>query len=124
MITLLFTKPTFMIQFFIILGSLSHKNPPLNINLPTIFIFLISYNITFNPSHVGKINYRVSMLQVLYNSAQRKAHAFRPTLWKDDMIFKVNINNSKKGCTFIISPLIAKRPKAFQQNRILPWDRF
>ncbi len=44
---------------FIIIGSLSHNNPPLNIDLPLILIFLISYNIAFNPSHPHKIDIKV-----------------------------------------------------------------
>ncbi len=45
MITLPLAQPTIMIQFLIIFNSISHKNPPLNINLPIILIFLIFYNI-------------------------------------------------------------------------------
>jgi len=62
MIILPLAQPTITIQFPIILGSLSHKNPPLNINVPIIFILLISYNITFDPSHPHRINFRVCML--------------------------------------------------------------
>jgi len=57
------------------------------------------------------------------SNVQRRAHASRPTIWRDDVIFKVNINNGKNGCTLIINFLIARRPKAFQQNKTLPWDR-
>jgi hypothetical protein len=59
MITFPLTQPTIMIQFFIIIGSLSHRNPPLNIDLPITLVFLISYNITFGPSHLNWIDYRV-----------------------------------------------------------------
>jgi hypothetical protein len=62
MIMLPLAQPTIMIQFLIILGSLSHKNPPLNINLPITLIFLISYNITFSLSHQNRINYKVFKL--------------------------------------------------------------
>jgi hypothetical protein len=31
------------------------------------------------------------MKRHVWNSAQRRADAFKPTVWKDDMIFKVNI---------------------------------
>jgi hypothetical protein len=61
-ITLPLAQPTIMMQFLIILGSFSHRNPPLNIDLPTTFILLISYNIIFNPSHPHKIDFRVYML--------------------------------------------------------------
>ncbi len=59
MITLPLAQPIIMIQFLVILGSLSHKNPPLNIDLPIIFILVIFFNITFSPSHPHKIDYRV-----------------------------------------------------------------
>jgi hypothetical protein len=59
MITLPLAQPTIMIQFFIILGFLSQNNPPVNIDLPVIFIFLIFYNITFGLSHPNMIGYRV-----------------------------------------------------------------
>ncbi len=62
MITLPFAQPTIMIQFLIILGSFSHKNPPLNINVPIILILLIFHNITFGPSHPHRIDFRVSKL--------------------------------------------------------------
>jgi hypothetical protein len=126
MITLPLVQPTIVIQFFIILNSFSHRNPPLNIDLPIIFILLISYNITFNPSHPNMINYKVwrshknkiTNKQVtkrcVCNNVQRKAHAFRPIVWNDDKIFKVNINNGTNGsCTLIISSPIAIRPKVF-----------
>jgi hypothetical protein len=58
-ITLPLSQPTIMIQFLIILGSLSHMNPPLNIDFPIIFILLISYNITFSPSHLNRIDCKV-----------------------------------------------------------------
>jgi len=128
------TQPTIMIQILIILGSLSHRNLALNINLPIILIFLISYNITFGPSHQDIIDYKVSRLhknkitskQVtkrrVCSNAQRRVHVSKPTIWRDDKIFKVNINNGRKGCVLIISLLIARRPKAFQQNKTLPWD--
>jgi hypothetical protein len=57
------------------------------------------------------------------NSVQRRAHDFKAIVCKDDKIFKVNINNGRNGCTLIISSPIARRPKAFQQNKTLPWDR-
>jgi len=60
----------------------------------------------------------------MYAIVLKEGHVSRPTIWKDDEIFRVNINNGMNGCTFIISSPIAKRPKAFQQNRTLPWDRF
>jgi len=41
------------------LAPFSHKNPPLNIDLPTILILLISYNITFSLSHPHKIDCKV-----------------------------------------------------------------
>ncbi len=41
MITLPLAQPTIMIQFFIILSSLSHRNPPLNIDL----IIFISFDL-------------------------------------------------------------------------------
>jgi hypothetical protein len=59
MITFPFVQPTIMIQFLIILGSLSDKNPPLTIDLPIILILLIFYNITFDPSHLNMIDYEV-----------------------------------------------------------------
>ncbi len=125
MITLPLVQPTIMIQFFIIFNSLSHKNPTLNINLPIIFIFLVFYNITFSPSHPHKIDCRVHKphknkitnkqvtKKLICNSVQRKAHASKATIWKDDKIFKVNIYNGRNGCTLIISSPIARRPKAF-----------
>ncbi len=136
MITLPLTQPTIMIQFLIIFSSLSHRNPPLNINLPIIFILLIFYNIPFGFSHLDMIDYKVyrshknkiTNKQItkrhVCNSAQKRAHASSATIWKDDRIFKINIYNGRNGCAFIITSPIAKRPKAFQQNRILPWDRF
>jgi hypothetical protein len=59
MITLPLAQPIIMIQFLVILGSLSHKNPPLSIDLPIIFILVIFFNITFSLSHPHKIDYRV-----------------------------------------------------------------
>ncbi len=88
-ITLPLAQPTIMIQVHNILGSFSHKNPPLNINLPIILILLMSYNITFDPSHPHKINFRdyrlhknkITNKQVMKrrvcNSVQRRAHASR-----------------------------------------------
>ncbi len=111
-----------MIQFLIILGSLSHMNPPLNIDLHIIIIFLISDNITFGPSHLDRIDCKVwsphknktTSKQVtkrhVCNNAYRRAHAFRPTIWRDDKIFKVNINNKRNGCVLIISSPIVRRP--------------
>jgi hypothetical protein len=125
-ITLPLAWPIIMIQFLIILGSLFHRNPPLNINFPMILIFLISYNITFGSSHPNRIDYRAWRLhknkttnkQVtkmhVCGSVQRRVHASRPIVWRDDKIFRVNINNGGNGCMFIISFPIAKRPKAFQ----------
>jgi len=49
MIILPRVQPTIMIQFLVILGSLSHKSPPLNIDLLIILILLIPYNITLAP---------------------------------------------------------------------------
>jgi hypothetical protein len=124
-----------MIQIFIILGSLSHKNPPLNIDLPITLTFLIFYNITFDPSHPHRVDYMVCRLhnnkttnkQVMkrhvYNSAQRRVHASRAIVWRDDKIFEVDIYNDRNGCMFIINSLIARRPKALQQNKIMSWDR-
>jgi len=135
MITLPLAQPTIMIQFFIIFGSHSHKNPPLNIDFPLIIIFKISCNITFGLSHLDRLDYRVLRLhknkiinkqvtkRCVCSSAQRRVHVSRPTLWRDDRIFRVNINNGRKGCVFIISPPIARRSKAFQQNKTLPWDK-
>jgi hypothetical protein len=59
MITLPLVQPTIVIQFLIILGSLYNKNPQMNIYLLIIFILLISYNITFGPSYLKMIDYRV-----------------------------------------------------------------
>ncbi len=127
-ITLLLGQPTIMIQFFIIFNSLSHRNPPLNIDLPIILIFLISYNITFNPSHPHKIDSRVykphknktTNKQVIKrhvcNNVQKKVHVSRATVWKDDKIFRVNIYNGRNGCAFIISSLIARRRKPFDKR--------
>ncbi len=135
MIFLPLAQPIIMIQIFIIFGSLSHKNPPLNIDLPIILIFLILYNITFDLSHPHKIDYRVCMphnniipnKQVtkrhVCSSPQRRAHASKVVVWRDDKIFKVKSNNNKNGCTLIINFPIVKRPKAFQQNRTLLWDK-
>jgi hypothetical protein len=39
--------------------------------------------------------------------------ASRPIVWRDDKIFRVNINNGTNGCAFIISFPIVKRPKTF-----------
>ncbi len=76
--------------FFVILGSLSHKNPSLNIDLPIIPIFLISYNITFGHSHLDRIDCRVwrshknkiTSIQVtkwcVCSSVQRRVHALDP----------------------------------------------
>jgi hypothetical protein len=119
-------QPIITIQFLIILGSLSHKNPPLNIKFPTILILLISYNITFNISHPHMIEFRVSkphknkitnkqiMKGCVCNNAKKRVHASRATVWKDDTIFRVNIYNGRNGCEFIISSPIIRRPKAFQ----------
>jgi hypothetical protein len=78
--------------------------------LPIIFIFLIFYNIAFNPSHPHRIDCRVYRLHKkklptnksqkhVCNSVQRRAHVYKTTVWKDDKIFKVNIYNGKNGCT-------------------------
>ncbi len=97
MITLPLAQPRITIQFPIILGSLSHKNPSLNIDVPIIFILLISYNIIFGPSHPHRINFRVCMphknkiinKQVMKrracNSAQRRPHALNHNMegWQD-----------------------------------------
>jgi hypothetical protein len=103
MITLPLAQPTIMIQFLIILVSLSYGNPPLNIDLPIIFILLIHYNITFGSSHPHKIGCRVCMphknkitnkqimKRCVCNNVQIKAHVSRATIWRDDMIFRVNI---------------------------------
>jgi hypothetical protein len=135
MITFPLAQPTIMMQFLIILGSFYHRNSPLNIDLPTTFILLISYNIIFGPSHLHKIDFRVYMphknqitskqitKRHVCSSAQRRAHASKATIWTDDKIFRVNIYNNRNGCTFIINFPIARRPKAFQYNITLPWDR-
>jgi hypothetical protein len=47
------------------------------------------------------------------NSAHRMSQGFKPTIWKDDMIFRVNTNNNTNECVFIISSPIVRRPKAF-----------
>jgi hypothetical protein len=119
MITLPFVQPTIMTQFLIILSSLSHKNPPLNINLPLIFIFLIFY-VIFNPSHPHMIDCRVYRLHMnkisnkqvtkrhVCRSVQRRVHVFKATIWSNDKIFKVNIYNNRNGCTFIIRFLCIK----------------
>ncbi len=126
MITFPLTQPTIMIQFLIIFSSLSHWNPPLNINLPITFILLIFYNITFSLSHPHRIDYNVYRLhknkitnkQVtkrhVCNNAQRRAYASKATIWKDDKIFEVNIYNNRNGCKLIISFPIVRRSKAFQ----------
>jgi hypothetical protein len=57
------------------------------------------------------------MKRCVCNNVQRRAHAYKPTIWRDDKIFKVNINNNTNGCTLIINSPIARRPKAFQQNK-------
>ncbi len=123
MIILPLAQPIIMIQFLIIFGSLSHKNPPLNIDLPIILSILIFYNITFGPSHPHRIDCKVcrphkntiTNKQVtkshVWNSVQRNAHAFRAIVWRDDKIFRVNIYNLRNGCVLIISSLIARRPK-------------
>jgi hypothetical protein len=115
-----------MIQFLIILGSLFHKNPPLNLDLPIILILLIFYNITFVPSHPHMIDFRVYrphknkitnkqiMKRCVCSNVQRRVHVSRATIWRDDKIFKVNIYNGRNGCVLIISSPIARRPKAFQ----------
>jgi len=140
-ITLPLVQPTIMIQILIIFGSLSHMNPPLNIDLPIIFIILISYNITFGPSHPHRIDCKVctphknkiTNKQVtkrrVFNSVQRRVHTSRAIVCRDDKIFKVNIYNDRNGSMFIInSPIarrhspIARRPKAFQQNKTLSWE--
>jgi hypothetical protein len=64
------------------------------------------------------------MKRHVWKSAQKRAHVSRPTIWRDDRIFKVNINNGTNGCTFIINSPIAKRPKTFQQNITMSWDRY
>ncbi len=99
MITFPLVQPTIMIQFLIILHSLSHMNPPLNINL-IIFIFLIFYNITFGLSHPYRIDHKVwrpqknkntkkqVMKRCVCSNVQRRAYASRPIVWKDDMILK------------------------------------
>jgi hypothetical protein len=106
----------------------------LNIDLPIILIFLIFYNITFGPSHPHMIDCRVYRphknkitnkqvtKKLVCNSVQRRAHAFRATVWRDDKIFTVNIYNRRNGCTVIIISPIARRLKAFQQNKILLWE--
>jgi hypothetical protein len=47
------------------------------------------------------------------NNVQRKVHVSRAIVWRDDMIFRFNINNGRNGCTFIIRSSIARRPKTF-----------
>ncbi len=130
-IILPFVQPTIMIQFLIIFGSLSHMNPPLNTDLPIIFIILISYNITFGPSHPHRIDCRVctshknkitnkqiTKMRVC-NSVQRTVHASKAIVCRDDKIFKVNIYNDRNGSMFIISSPIARGPKTLQQNKTL-----
>jgi hypothetical protein len=50
----------------------------------------------------------------MYVTVQRRVHVSKAIIWRDDKIFKVNINNNENGCAFIISFLITRRPKAFQ----------
>ncbi len=109
MITLPFVQPTIMTQFLIIFDSLSHKNPPLNINLPIILIFLIFY-ITSSPSPPHKIDGRVYSLHMnkitnkqvtkkcVCKNVQRRVHVFKATIWSNDKIFTVNIYNIRNGC--------------------------
>jgi hypothetical protein len=106
MITLPLTQPTIMIQFLITLGSLSHKNPPLNIDLPLTLILLISYNIIFSPSHPHNIDFKVykphknkiTNKRCVCNNVQKMAHAYRATVWRDVRIFKVNMGKTKLRC--------------------------
>jgi hypothetical protein len=107
----------------------------LNIDLPIILILLIFYNITFGPSHPHRIDFKVYRRhknkitnkqitkRCVCNSVLKKAHVSKVTIWRDDKIFGVNIYNSRNGHALIISFPIVRRPKAFQYNRTLPWDR-
>jgi hypothetical protein len=81
----------------------------LNIDL-IIFIILISYNISFTPPHLdyriwkphkNKITNKQVSKKHVCNNVQRRAHASRPTIWRDDKIFKVNIDNGTNGCTLL-----------------------
>jgi hypothetical protein len=84
MITLPLVEPTIVIQFLIIFGSLSHKNPPLNMDLPIILILLIFYNITFSPSHPNRINckvLRLHMNKLLTNNSWKGMYAHYYKSW-------------------------------------------
>jgi hypothetical protein len=72
--------------------------------------------------HKNKITNKQITKKRVCNSVQRKVHVSRAIVWKDDRIFKVNIYNGRNGCTLIISCPIARRPKAFQQNKTLSWE--
>jgi hypothetical protein len=65
-------------------------------------------------SHKNKITNKQVMKRRVCNSVQRRAHASRATVWKDDKIFKINIYNNRNGCALIKSSPIVKRPKTFQ----------
>jgi hypothetical protein len=64
-------------------------------------------------SHKNKITSKQITKRCVCNNAQKKAHASRATIWRDDRTFNVNIYNGKNGCMLIISFPTVRGPKTF-----------